>query len=480
MTDPHAKAASELASLLGPVGWLGDAAGPYDKDWLGRGGQPLLGVARPFNTAEVAGVLAISQSCSLPIVAQGGNTSLCCGTIATTPGALVISLERMSRIVEVNEAAMTATVEAGVVLASLHERLAESSLRFPLHLGAEGSARIGGLIATNAGGSHAARHGMMMDRVLGLEVVLANGDVWSGLRETLKDNAGYALRRLFCGSEGTLGIVTQAVLRLSPATCRRATALLAVDSLDDAVTLGRAIQVSCAELVEALEFFTETGLALALEHVESLTWPLDERGGAYVLVELGTSIDEIELDTTLENQLADAFESGLIIDGTVAQSEDQREAFWRLREELPEGQRRHGLQLKHDIAVPISSIARLVSTASTELGSLCAGVRVNAFGHLADGNIHLNLSPPVDASDFGGMQEALSNCVYQLAHDAGGSIAAEHGLGRSKVAVADALRDPVERALMSSLKGALDPAGLLNPGVIVAQTRISSEPVPRG
>ena len=379
---------STFEALLGPGGWLVEGVEGYATDWLGRESQPLLGVARPSTTDEVSAVMTLAHERGVSVVPQGGNTSLCLGATPGAPGALVVSLERMARIEEIDEAAMTATVQAGAVLGALHERLASTDLDFPLHLGSEGSARIGGLIATNAGGSHAARHGMMMDRVLGLEVVLADGRVWNGLRATLKDNAGYPLRRLFCGSEGTLGVVTRAVLRLAPAARHRATALLAVTDLGDAVKLGVRLRGAFGDLLDALEFFTDEGLGWTLEHVDGLVWPLDSRAGAYVLVELATAVAELPLETMLEDALGSAFESGLVGDGTVAASEEQRSGLWRLREGLPEGQRREGVQLKHDVAVPIGKVAEFVGGVRAELERRLPGVRVNAFGHLADGNVH--------------------------------------------------------------------------------------------
>ena len=297
--------------------------------------------------------------------------------------------------------------------------------------------------------------------------MLADGAVWDGLRGLVKDNAGYALRRLFCGSEGTLGVVTRAVLRLCPEPRRRATALLAVADVDAAARLGARLRGEFGELVDALELFTDVGLGWALEHVEGLTWPLDERAGAYALVELAATSASLPLDELLEAALGEAMEDGLVSDGAVAASDAQRAAFWRLREELPEGQRREGPQLKHDVAVPVGAVARFVREASAALDALLPGVRVNAFGHLGDGNVHFNVSPPPGRADFGGHAPALSDAVYRLASEAGGSIAAEHGLGRTKVDVADALRDPVERELMRTLKRALDPETRLNPGVVV-------------
>ena len=458
---------TRLAERLGPSGWLDAATDAYTTDWLGRVSHAALGVARPASTAEVVDTVRAAREANVPVVPQGGNTGLCAGGVPGAPGAVLISTERLDRILSIDPDGPIATVEAGVVLGALHERAAEHGLVFPLHLGAEGSARIGGLISTNAGGSHAARHGMMADRVLGLEVVLPDGRVWDGLRAVGKDNAGYALRRLFCGAEGTLGIVTRATLALAPAPRARATALLACPDLGAAARVGYALRRSLGELVDALEFFSDTGLGWALEHVEGLVWPLDERPPSTVLVELACVADGIDLDGMLERALGEALERGDVTDGAVAASEIQRGAFWRLREEIPEGQRREGAQLKHDVSVPVAALAGFVVETTAALEAVLPGVRANPFGHLGDGNVHFNLSPPAGRANFGDRVEALSDTIYRRAVDAGGSFAAEHGLGRTKVALADALRDPVERELMRAVKRAVDPAGLMNPGVVV-------------
>ena len=469
--DPSEALRARLAERLGPAGWLdtdnGADTDAYATDWLGRVSHAPLGVARPASTAEVADTVRAAREAGVAVVPQGGNTGLCAGGVPGAPGAVVLSTERLDRILSVDPDGPTATVEAGVVLGALHARVAEHGLAFPLHLGAEGSARIGGLVSTNAGGSHAARHGTMADRVLGLEVVLPDGRVWDGLRAVAKDNAGYALRRLFCGAEGTLGVVTRATLALAPAPRARATALLACPDLRAAARLGHALRRSLGELVDALEFFSGTGLGWALEHVEGLAWPLEARPPAAVLVELACVADGIDLDATLERALGEALERGEVVDGAVAASEAQRAAFWRLREEIPEGQRREGAQLKHDVSVPVAALAGFVGDAVAAVEAVLPGVRANPFGHLGDGNVHFNLSPPAGEADFGAQADALADAIYRRAVDAGGSFAAEHGLGRTKVALADRLRDPVERELMRAIKRAVDPAGLMNPGAVV-------------
>lgn len=461
--------AETLAALLGPKGWIagGDAA-PWQRDWLNRYGEAPLGVARPASTEEVAQVLAACHAAGVAVVPQGGNTGLCGGAVLGRAGGVILSLARMAAMGTPDPASGSVLVEAGLVLAKLHEALDGSGLMFPLHLGAEGSAQIGGLIGTNAGGSHAFRYGMMSDLVLGLEVVLADGTVWNGLRAVQKDNAGYPLRRLFCGSEGTLGVVTRAVLRLYPAPRQRATAFLALPDEAAAVVFGTWLRAEAGEFLAGLEFFSDLGLSLARKHVAGLAYPLDSRGGCYLLVEVASGSDKVPLDDILVAVLEWGMEVGLVLDGALASSEAQRTTFWRLREEQPEGQRLEGPQLKHDIAVPPGRIAEFVAEGGAICEELVPGVRINPFGHLADGNIHYNLTPPEGASGFAGQEAELALRLARLATTMGGSFAAEHGLGRSKIALAEAVRPVTERGLMRALKGALDPRGGLNPGAVLA------------
>jgi FAD/FMN-containing dehydrogenase len=458
-----------MRACLGERGWLTspEDTAAQSRDWLDRYGKPPLGLARPASTEEVAAVVRLCAAHGVPVVPQGGNTSLNGGSVAGDGGGVIVSLARMNRILSVDAIDFTATVEAGVVLGALHEALADRDLAFPMHLGAEGSARIGGLIGTNAGGSHAMRFGMMQDLVLGLEVVLPDGTVWDGARALIKDNAGYQLRRLFCGAEGTLGIVTKAVLRLFPAPCGRSAALLALADFEAAQRVGALLRARTGEFLTSIEFFGEFGLVLALAHVEGLARPLETAGPVYVLVEIASSIPGIALDAILENALAAAFEQGDVLDGTIAASEAQRAAFWRLREEMPEGQRLEGRQIKHDVSVPVARLAVFIADASRAAEAVMPGVRVNPFGHLGDGNVHFNLSPPIGHADFDGRETALSQAVYEAAVRHGGSIAAEHGLGQAKVELADRFRSETERVLMRRIKTALDPHAIMNPGKVV-------------
>ena len=459
-----------MGKLLGARGWSTDPSdlNAHGRDWLDRYGHLPLGIARPTSTEEVAAVVRLCGDHRVTITPQGGNTGLNGGSVlGAGQVGIVLSLARMSSILSIDPIGLTATVEAGVVLGALHEALAGQNLALPLHLGAEGSARIGGLIGTNAGGSHAMRHGMMQDLVLGMEVVLPDGQVWDGAHALIKDNAGYQLRKLFCGSEGTLGVVTRAVLRLSPLPVAYATALLALADLETALGVGAFLRGRTGELLTAIEFFGETGLALALKHVEGLARLVGTPGPSYLLVELATSVPDISLDTILENALAAVLEDGTVLDGAIAASKAQRAAFWRLREEMPEGQRLEGVQIKHDVSVPVARLAAFIEEASVAAERVLPGVRVNPFGHLGDGNVHFNLSPPEGALDFAGRDKQLSEAIYDVVTRYNGSMAAEHGLGQAKVALADAFRSPVERALMRSIKAALDPHAIMNPGKVV-------------
>ena len=460
--------AAALSSLLGPKGWLcGRDAGPYRRDWLDRYGVTPLGVARPADTRETAAVVTACANAGVAVVPQGGNTGLCGAAVAQRPDTVILSLSRMTAIGEPDPASGSVLVEAGAVLASLHAALEPHGLVFPMHLGAEGSARIGGLIGTNAGGSHAFRYGMMQDLVLGLEVVTADGAIWNGLRAVQKDNAGYQLRKLFCGAEGSLGVVTRAVLRLHPAPKRQATALLVAPDHAAAVAFATALRGEAGEFLSGLEFFCDLGLSLALKHLPALAFPLGTRGGVYVLVELASGSARVPLDDIMGAALENGMEEGLLLDGALATSQAQRAHFWRLREEQPEGQRLEGEQLKHDICVPPGRIARFIEAGDAACRAILPGIRINPFGHLADGNIHYNLSPPEGSADFAGKADEFAQALAALATAMGGSFAAEHGLGRAKIALARRHRSAQERELMARIKRALDPLAIMNPGVLV-------------
>jgi FAD/FMN-containing dehydrogenase len=452
-----------LETLLGERGWVTPPyTSPWERDWLNKFGDRPLGVARPASSLEVSQVVSLCREASVPLVPQGGNTGLVGGSVLREPGGVILSMSRMNGIDAPDIVSGTIEVEAGAVLGALHKSLAGTGLMFPMHLGSEGSAQIGGLISTNAGGSHAFRYGMMQDLVLGLEVVLPDGSVWDGMRRVQKDNSGYQLRKLFCGAEGTLGVVTKAVLKLVPEPCQQITALLAVPGMNAACEIANRCRRYAGEFLSALEFFSDFGLSMALEQIPSLNFPFEGRSTFYLLIEAGAGSSQVPLNEIVSGIIEQAMVDGLAEDGTLAASEAQRLNLWRLREEQPEGQRLAGPQLKHDISVPPRRMAEFLIQADDLCAAIAPGVRPNPFGHLGDGNIHYNLSPPDGAGGFGDKAQALALALSELALKLGGSFAAEHGLGPSKLDLAIALQSPVERKLMKSIKEAVDRNGFLS------------------
>ncbi|MFC7492647.1 MULTISPECIES: FAD-binding oxidoreductase [unclassified Nocardioides] len=444
-----------------------DDVAPYVADWTGRFRGAAVAVVRPADTEQVAAVVRICAEVGVAVVPQGGNTGLAGGA---TPqgGEVVLSLERMRRVRAVDPVADTITVEAGVVLHTVQEAAREEGRLFPLSLGSEGSCTIGGTIATNAGGTSVLRYGMMRDLVLGLEVVLADGRVWDGLRPLRKDNTGYDLKQLFIGSEGTLGIVTAAVLRLLPATPRRATALLALPGVEAAVELLPLLREHGGGLLTGWELLNRQAVDLVLVHLPGARDPFGAPHRWYGLVELaGTSS---EVDDRLAAALEAAAERDLLIDAVVAGSPAQRAALWALREGVSEAQRSAGASVKHDVTLPIAALPRFVAEAGPRLNALLPGVRLVTYGHVGDGNLHYNLSGP--AADAGALAPAaaeLTRVVYDLVAAGGGSISAEHGLGALKRDAAARYKSDVELDLMRAVKDALDPSGLMNPGKVLAQ-----------
>ena len=406
--------------------------------------------------------MSLCREANITLVPQGGNTGLVGGSVLRQPGGVILSMSRMNAIGRPDTVSGTIEVEAGAILASLHASLAGSGLMFPMHLGSEGSAQIGGLIATNAGGSHAFQYGMMQDLVLGLEVVLPDGAIWDGMRRVQKDNSGYQLRKLFCGAEGTLGVITRAVLKLTPEPSQKITALLAVTSIDAACKIAAHCRREAGEFLHALEFFSDFGVEMALRNIPTIQFPLACRSPIYLLIEAGAGSPLVPLNQIVSNVLENAITMGLATDGVVAASESQRHTLWRIREDQPEGQRLAGPQLKHDISVPPGLLPDFLEQAARICELIAPGVRPNPFGHLGDGNVHYNLSPPDNTVSFGGKEAALAFALSELAMKLGGSFAAEHGLGPSKLHLADALQSPVERGLMKSIKAAVDQNGLLN------------------
>jgi FAD/FMN-containing dehydrogenase len=461
-----------VAKVVGTKGLVTDHAvmAPHLVEPRGRYRGAALALAKPASTAEVAEIVRLAAAAKMPVVPQGGNTGLVGGQVPAEDGrALLVNLSRMNHIRDLDPVDNTITVEAGCILASVQDAAAEAGRLFPLSLAAEGSCQIGGNLSTNAGGIHVLRYGTMRELVLGLEVVLPDGRVWDGLRRLRKDNTGYDLKQLFIGAEGTLGIITAAVLRLFPAPARKATAFIGLASVEHALAiLGRAHalagdQLDCAELLPRL------GLEFTLQHTPDTVDPLGEAHPWYLLLELASSNASENLGGILETLLAEAYENGLIEDAAIAASEAQTAAFWRLREALPDSQRPEGGSIKHDISVPVSRIPEFLARAVPLVEGLIPGVRPVTFGHLGDGNLHFNLTQPEggDREAFLARWDEVNRAVHELVADMGGSISAEHGVGRMKIEEIKRFKPAIEIELMARLKAALDPENLMNPGKVI-------------
>ena len=480
MSEAHPQADSpddliaRLGAVVGPKGLLAEAEAmaPHLHDRRGRYRARARAVVKPASTEEVAEVVRICAAARTPIVPQGGNTGLVGGGIPDESGrAVVLSLARMNRIRALDPVNDTMTVEAGCILQNLQAAAAEAHRLLPLSLGAEGSCMIGGNLSTNAGGIQVLRYGNARELVLGLEVVLPDGRLWDGLRALRKDNTGYDLKQLFIGAEGTLGVITAAVLRLYPRPRASAAAFIAVPGVAAAVALLGALRAGVGEAVTSFELIPRLGLDFALRHVPGIVDPLAARHDWYVLAELSASTENAQLSEALEAVLAEALEAGLVVDAALATSEAQAQAFWRIREGLVEAQKFEGGSIKHDIAVPISAIADFVDRACQVAEARVPGIRPLVFGHIGDGNIHLNLTQPegADAQEFLARWDELRRAVYDVVVDLNGSISAEHGIGRLNLEANLRTKSEVEIDLMRQVKRALDPAGLMNPGRVVPE-----------
>lgn len=442
---------------------------PYLVDWRGRYRGAALAVVRPANTAQVASVVTLCAQAGVPIVPQGGNTGMC--GAATPDGSgreIVLSLGRMRSIRALDAANATMTVEAGATLSDVQRAAADAGLLFPLSLASEGSCTIGGNLSTNAGGTAVLRYGNTRDLVLGVEVVLADGRVLEMLRGLRKDNTGYDLKQLFIGSEGTLGIVTAVVLKLYAASAARVTALTAVQSVASAVALLQMMKRSIGDRLVGFELISGPALRLSRKHHPELPDPLPDHPW-YVLVQASDSAEGSALEGQLERTLAHAVDDGLVRDATVAQSQDQADRLWALRENISEAQRREGPNIKHDISLPISAIPAFLDDAGTALMQAFDGAQLVVFGHLGDGNLHYNVAaPPGEGADGFLANTPLAN---RIVHDrvvaAGGSISAEHGIGQLKRDELVHYKAPLELEVMRRIKAALDPTGTLNPGKVL-------------
>jgi FAD/FMN-containing dehydrogenase len=447
----------------------GDMAG-YLTDWRRRFTGSAQAVLRPATTDEVARLAALCNEMRVPIVPQGGNTGLVLGSVPDSSGkAVVLSLARMNKVRDVDTINNTMTVEAGCILETIQNKAAEAGRLFPLSLAAEGSCTIGGNLATNAGGTAVLRYGNSRDLCLGLEVVTPQGEIWNGLRGLRKDNTGYDLRDLYIGAEGTLGIITAAVLKLFPEPKARLTALTAMTSPEDALKLLSLAQEECGAALTGFELMSDFCLALVAKHFPQMRLPFPQSYPQYVLLELSDSESEEHANTMLEQVIGEALEQEIIVDAVVASSIAQSKSLWNLREHIPLAQAEEGKNIKHDVSVPISRIGDYIRDTDVLLQQHFPGIRMVTFGHLGDGNLHYNVSPPegVSPDDFIARQHEINQVVHDSVHRFNGSISAEHGLGALKRDEIRQYKSDVELGLMRSLKQALDPRNIMNPGKVI-------------
>ena len=461
-----------LKAIVGPNGWLEDAADtePYVNDWRHRwpGATPL--VLRPTSTEDVSTIVAACHEAGVAVVPQSGNTGLVGGSVPDATGTqIVLSLNRMTQIRALDADNNTMTVDAGCILADIQAAAAEADRLYPLSLAAEGSCRIGGNLSTNAGGTNVLRFGNARDHVLGLEVVLADGRIWDGMRALRKDNTGYDLKQLFMGSEGTLGIITGAVLKLWPRPRSVATTWLAVRDAEAAVTLLHHAQQATGGQITGFEYLVRDAADLVFALMPQIKNPFASDHGAYVLMEASSGSEGNALRETIEAVLAQAMDDGLVIDAVMAGSEAQAQALWAIRENVPEAQVLNGGGIKHDVAVPVSRVAEFLRAGTALINSMAPDALLIAFGHLGDGNIHFNLTArdETERDALLARESDINDAVEGMVVAMDGSFSAEHGVGRLRLRQMARYKSDVELDLMRRLKQALDPDDLLNPGRLI-------------
>ncbi|CAD7336584.1 FAD-binding oxidoreductase [Sphingomonadales bacterium 56] len=464
-----------FAALLGPKGVITDPEdiAPWLTDWRGRFHGAAAAIIQPSSTQEVAAIVSLAAELRVPLVPQGGNTSMVGGATPPQDGsALILSLRRMNRIRSLSPEDNLAICEAGVILSTLHDAAEEVGRRFPLSLGAKGSATIGGLISTNAGGTQVLRHGTMRALVEGLEAVLPDGSILNGLEALKKDNRGYDLKQLLIGAEGTLGIITAASLRLVPAIAARAVAWVGVASPADALALLRLTEARLGDSVEGFEIIADDGLGHVLAHIPGTRCPIETRTPWHVLIE----VDHADLsppspEERLETALAEALTQGIAIDAAIAVNEAQAATFWRLRESLSEAERAQGPALQFDISVPVARMPAFMIDTAAAAERTFPGTTASSFGHLGDGNVHFHVRAPKGTTDGPAWIAADGKAINAFVHDAvaaaGGSISAEHGIGQMKRAELGRLASPARLHALRAIKAAFDPLGLMNPDKLI-------------
>lgn len=464
---------ARLTADLGADQVLTSDLRPYEVDWRGLYRGCALAVARPRNTLEVAAVLTACNAAGVPVVPQGGNTGLVGGCVPDASGQqVVLSLTRLNRLRELDVRNLTMTVEAGCILQSIQQMAAEAGLLFPLSLAAEGSCTIGGNLASNAGGTQVLRYGNARELCLGLEVVTPDGRVWDGLSGLRKDNTGYDLRNMYVGSEGTLGVITAATLKLFPQPLAELTAWAAVPSASAAVELLMSARAMLGSGLTGFELMGAEALGLVARHFPLLAPPFFEFSPWCVLIEVSDPTSDVHARHLLESLLETAIERGVVSDAVVAESLEQARRLWHARESISLAQAKEGPNLKHDIALPISCIPAFIEAADRALHSVFPDIRLITLGHVGDGNLHYNVQGPAKGNHANGVpfteaqSRAIAVTVYELVAAHGGSISAEHGIGQSKTLELENFKSPVALSLMRDIKRALDPGNLMNPGKV--------------
>lgn len=467
-------ALSELKDLLGPKGFSDDcdAMIPWLTDWRGRYTGQAAALVSPANVEEVAAIIAIAARHRLPIVPQGGNSGMVAGATPDTSGdQVILSLRRMDVIMDIDADSGLVRCEAGVILQNLHDAVAAKGRRFPLTLGGKGSATVGGLISTNAGGTQVLRHGTMRNLVAGIQAVLPDGTIFDGMAPLRKDNRGYDLKQLLIGGEGTIGIVTAAVLQTVPALIDRCVVWAGVDSPAQAYDLLLFMQAHGRERLEGFEILPQRALDAVVKHIAGTRPPLGSSHRWHALMEFVQDDESQSAPAEMATALLEkAINAGLLENATLASSEAQAEAFWKIRDSIAEAERAEGPALQHDISVPVADMARFIEDESPVIEARWPGTATVAFGHLGDGNIHFHVKAPngVDvALWYAGDGKAITSHVYNRVHDYEGSLSAEHGIGQAKIAELERLTDPARLSALRAIKRALDPLGIMNPGKLV-------------
>ncbi len=468
----------ELKAITGPAGWLAEAhdVAPYLSDWRNTwsGAAPI--VMRPASADEASAIVSTCAAAGIGIVPQAGNTGLVGGGVPDNSGRqVVLSVNRMTQVRHIDPQNNTITVDAGCILRDVQQAARDAGRLYPLSLAAEGSCRVGGTLSTNAGGTNVLRYGNARDHVLGLEVVLADGRIWNGLKGLRKDNTGYDLKQLFLGTEGTLGIITGAVLKLWPLPRVEVTAWLGLSGPRDALTMLQRLQDGTGGQVTAFEYMSANALDMTFSQLPANRSPFPRKYPACVLVEAASGARDGNLRRVIEDELASGLDEGLLADAILAESTTQARAFWRIREDMPEAQTMMSGSISHDVAVPAGCIADYLEQVGEEIAARVPEARIIPYGHLGDGNMHVNLcaANPDDGALLLSRAADIHDIVESRAVACGGSFSAEHGIGRLRMRQLGAYKDAAELSLMATLKQALDPANTLNPGKVIAPHRLA-------